>query len=50
MSTRWLTFARTGEPNAPGLITWKPYTVSHRDTLVIDRPIPSSAIRTGLSG
>lgn len=37
VSARWLAFARTGEPNAPDLVTWKPYTASRRETLVIDQ-------------
>jgi len=37
VSARWLAFARSGDPNAPGLIGWKPYTITRRDTLIIDR-------------
>ena len=36
MSRRWLAFARTGSPNAPGLERWDAYDVRRRATLVID--------------
>lgn len=34
MSTAWATFARTGNPNHPGIPEWKPFTLDARDTMV----------------
>jgi len=36
MAPAWLAFARTGDPNAPGLPSWPAYGVSRRATMVFD--------------
>ena len=36
MSTAWATFARTGNPNHPGIPEWKPFTLEARDTMVFN--------------
>ena len=38
MSDALLAFARTGEPNHPGLPNWTPYSLERRETLVMDLP------------
>ena len=38
MSEAWLAFARTGDPNHPGIPTWAPYTTTRRDTMIFDVP------------
>ena len=35
VSRAWLNFARTGNPSQPAL-TWKPYSVAGRETMVFD--------------
>jgi para-nitrobenzyl esterase len=37
MSAAWAAFARTGNPNHPGLPAWKPFTAGDRATMVFDR-------------
>lgn len=37
MSGAWLNFARTGNPNTPGLPQWTPYTPDGGDTMWLDR-------------
>ena len=36
MGTAWATFARTGNPNYPGLPEWRPYSTQNRATMVFD--------------
>ncbi|MBU2417789.1 MAG: carboxylesterase family protein, partial [Alphaproteobacteria bacterium] len=38
MSDTLLAFARTGDPNHAGLPVWTPYSLAHRETMVMDRP------------
>ncbi len=38
----WIAFARSGDPNHPGLPSWRPYDASERQTMVFDR---QSALR-----
>jgi para-nitrobenzyl esterase len=53
MSDAWLAFARTGNPNAPGLPQWPAYDAERRATMVFDRTSrvvddPDRAIREAL--
>jgi para-nitrobenzyl esterase len=36
MSRTWAAFARTGDPNHPGLPRWKPYEAHERATMIFD--------------
>ncbi len=36
MSEAWIAFAKTGNPNHPGIPEWPPYTVEKRSTMVFD--------------
>jgi para-nitrobenzyl esterase len=36
MSALWTSFARTGQPTAPGCPAWTPYDLQRRATYVID--------------
>ncbi|MFY0523553.1 carboxylesterase family protein [Archangium gephyra] len=36
MSTAWIAFARTGNPNHPGIPTWPAYTTEQRPTLLFN--------------
>jgi para-nitrobenzyl esterase len=36
MSTAWVSFARTGDPNHDGMPTWRPYSGEHRERMVFD--------------
>jgi len=38
MSEAWIAFARNGDPNHPGIPTWKPYTIENRETMLFDVP------------
>ncbi|QDL38563.1 carboxylesterase/lipase family protein [Rhodoferax sediminis] len=37
MSGAWLAFARSGNPNHAGLVSWRPYALAERATMVFDR-------------
>ena len=37
MSSAWISFIRTGNPNVTGLPTWEPYTAENGNTMVFDR-------------
>jgi para-nitrobenzyl esterase len=37
MSDFWVNFARTGNPNGPGLPVWAPYIGAHRSFMQFDR-------------
>ena len=39
MSDALLAFARTGNPNHPGMPTWTPYSLDRRETMVMDLPV-----------
>ena len=36
MSSAWIAFARTGNPNTGGLPDWPPFTAAQRATMVFD--------------
>ena len=38
ISTAWVSFARTGNPNHDGLPHWPAYTAEHHETMCFDRP------------
>ncbi len=38
MSEALLAFARSGDPNHPGLSTWTPYSLERRETMILDLP------------
>jgi para-nitrobenzyl esterase len=38
MSGAWSTFARSGDPNYPGIPKWEPYTCEKRATMIFDVP------------
>jgi para-nitrobenzyl esterase len=38
ISTAWVSFARTGNPNHDGLPHWPTYTAEHRATMYFDAP------------
>ena len=38
MSDALLAFARTGDPNHAGLPRWTPYSLEHRETMIMDLP------------
>jgi para-nitrobenzyl esterase len=38
MSDALLAFARSGDPNHPGLPTWTPYSLERRETMIMDLP------------
>jgi len=44
VSQAWINFARTGNPNQPGL-EWKPFSVAEPQTMVFDSVSESYALR-----
>ncbi|MND03870.1 Para-nitrobenzyl esterase [compost metagenome] len=54
MSEAWIAFARTGDPNHPGIPQWPSYDAERRATMVFDTQSrvvddPDSAIRKALT-
>jgi para-nitrobenzyl esterase len=37
LSGAWARFARTGDPNGPGLPKWAPYTAANRNVMIFDK-------------
>lgn len=55
MSTAWINFARSGDPNTKELPRWQPYSAEKRSTMIFDLPPkvvndPNGAIRRILAG
>lgn len=46
MSSAWIQFARTGNPNVEGLPTWEPYTVEKGATMISTTKARSNTIKT----
>jgi len=38
VSEAWIAFARSGNPNHPGIPKWEPYTADNRATMILDVP------------
>jgi len=38
MSEAWIAFARSGDPNHPGIPKWPSYSASNRATMLFDIP------------
>jgi para-nitrobenzyl esterase len=38
MSEAWIAFARSGNPNHPGIPEWPAYSAANRATMLFDRP------------
>jgi para-nitrobenzyl esterase len=38
MSEAWIAFARSGNPNHPGIPEWRPYSINNRNTMLFDVP------------
>ncbi|MCQ2144644.1 MAG: carboxylesterase family protein [Bacteroidales bacterium] len=36
MSSYWISFIKTGDPNTAGLPTWEPFTTDHQATMIFD--------------
>ena len=44
ISSYWVNFARSGDPNAPGLPSWPAFTATRQQTLLLDEPITVSGV------
>jgi para-nitrobenzyl esterase len=44
MSSYWVNFARSGDPNGPGLPPWRAFTQSHQRVLHMDDPFAMEAV------
>jgi carboxylesterase type B len=38
MADYWTNFAKTGEPNGPGVEPWMPFTAGAENTKILDEP------------
>jgi para-nitrobenzyl esterase len=44
ISSYWVNFARSGDPNGPGLPSWPAFTATKQSTLILDDPIETGDV------